>query len=232
MPRARLVSGVVSAVACKRDGSGGGQIPIFREHLVKEHNIGEATDRGYDISRFLVKSQKEEDMLHVSGAASTHWEITAQRTMSPGFMATTGLRTGLPETGGGSSAAAARPYGVETTLDTHTDSGYGTHGTRTIACSSGYPHTASGEAVHEDDKDTRTIYSDTTSLQDPRIDDYVAAFADELANALPPDFCREELERIEDSLPDILEAFAGRIGYQAPGNLERKLKYIVHRYRM
>ncbi|KAH6838544.1 hypothetical protein B0I37DRAFT_419478 [Chaetomium sp. MPI-CAGE-AT-0009] len=121
-------------------------------------------------------------------------------------------------------------------FETHTDSGYGTHGTKTIACSSacsGHPHGESAEAVlHEDNNDTATIYSDTTSLQDPRIDDYVTAFADELANALPADFSREELEGIEDTLPDILEAFAGRIGYQAPGKLERQLKHLVHRYRI
>ena len=118
-------------------------------------------------------------------------------------------------------------------FETHTDSGYGSHGAKTIACSSGQPYAENrGEAVHEENSDTQTIYSDTPSLQDPRIDDYVAAFADELSNGLPPDFSREDLECIADALPEILEAFASRIGYQALGKLERQLKHLVHRYRV
>jgi hypothetical protein len=134
----------------------------FRQHLRRKHNISEGTD----LSRFQVNTQEKDDMLHGSGAVppATHLEITGARRMSAGFMAATGPRTGLSETDGESGVVAARPHGMGTTFNTYTDSGYGTHGTRTIVCSSGYPPRERAEAVYEDDKDIRTVYSDTTSL--------------------------------------------------------------------
>lgn len=78
--------------------------------------------------------------------------------------------------------------------------------------------------------DAKTVYSDTASLQDLRIDDYIVVFANEICESLPVDFCREDLEGMSASALTILEGFASRMGYEG-GKIERQIKYIAHRYR-
>ncbi|KAK0742251.1 hypothetical protein B0T21DRAFT_360949 [Apiosordaria backusii] len=142
----------------------------------------------------------------------------------------------------GSHPTSTGPYAF-------TDSGYGSHGTKTImmyeapVCEPAVMAQAnlqagglrsSSPSSHEIDNDTDTVYSDTASLQDPKLYDYVIAFADELNNALPSDLSREDLENISDALPAILEEFANRIGYQrtVPGRVRRKVKYLAYKYRL
>ena len=188
----------------------------FRQHLRRVHHLVDF--KTIDVDRFIVKHSPSEPLVE-----------------TPGWGGPPVLAPIAPESGGAAAESEETLPVRETNkgLDTYTDSGYGSHGAKTVASASTHcqTRTVRGSAVNQVDSDAQTVYSDTASLQDPRIDEYVIAFADELSNALPPDFSREELEAISDTLPDILEAFAGRIGYQASGKLERQLKHLVHRYR-
>jgi len=187
------------------------------QHLKPAHALH--VDSDTDSCQFRIKAQENGTVLSASGARVA--------VLDTGLL----LPSKLPETDGENEPPAA--HGMEITFRTYTDSGYGTHGAKTIACSAGQACGGKeGEASRRDDSDRQTIYSDTASLQGPRIHDYVAAFADELAKALPSDFSREELQDMSGALPDILKAFASRIGYEGSGMLERLLRHLVHRYRM
>lgn len=128
-----------------------------------------------------------------------------------------------------------------------TDSGYGSGGTRTISSHQkleiqletieeheSNPLVTQRESKadnHEDNVDILTNYSDTPSLQDPRIPKYAYAFADELRSVLPSAFDENDLERISELLPSLLQAFAVRLGHESSAPKQRHLMHLVYRYR-
>ncbi|KAI0594169.1 hypothetical protein F4775DRAFT_606762 [Biscogniauxia sp. FL1348] len=74
--------------------------------------------------------------------------------------------------------------------------------------------------------ETATIYSDTESLRDPRINEYVSEFAEELCSAIPREFDSQDLANVSLALPDLLKAFAIRLGSeQIIGHIHRIYKH-------
>ena len=81
---------------------------------------------------------------------------------------------------------------------------------------------------------TETIYSksETSTLPPPRYKDYIVDLATELfstVNSCEPN--RESLERIGEMLPDLLRAFALKIGHKAETSMQRDVSYFVHKHR-
>jgi hypothetical protein len=128
-----------------------------------------------------------------------------------------------------------------------TDSGYGSRGTKTITAHDRLDAIEESQGQHDpltesvgisgsDDsqghQETRTVYSDTFSLQNPNIREYISAFADELCGSLPPEFDANDLERISSALPSLFKSFAVRLGHESSAVMQRQLMYLVYRYRL
>lgn len=81
-------------------------------------------------------------------------------------------------------------------------------------------------------QETRTIFSDAASLcQHPDVDQYITAFANELACYIPPELDASDPSKISPVLDHLLKAFAVRLGHESPGPLQRQLMYLVYRFR-
>ncbi|KAK7935967.1 hypothetical protein PG985_001462 [Apiospora marii] len=83
----------------------------------------------------------------------------------------------------------------------------------------------------EDQVETQTVYSDTKSLNDLVILDYVIAFVDKLVRSLPSAFNAAEFERVSVGLDELLQAFSVIIGSDGSTPEYRKLMYLVYRFR-
>jgi hypothetical protein len=80
--------------------------------------------------------------------------------------------------------------------------------------------------------DAATEYSDALSVETSKRESYISDFADDLfrkVSDLQPD--EQDFERIFAVLPDLLKAFALRLGYNAPMPMHRDVMYFVHKYR-
>jgi Heterokaryon incompatibility protein (HET) len=126
------------------------------------------------------------------------------------------------------------------TLDQTTDSGYGgssaiksqPHGKQlgeptSTALTATIPESQAEYAEYE----TQTVYSDTESLRDPKLLQYVTAFADELYGSLPHGFDKAEFERVSPVLDELLRTFALKMSCDGSTSEHRNLTYLVHRYR-
>jgi hypothetical protein len=81
------------------------------------------------------------------------------------------------------------------------------------------------------DCETQTVYSDTESLRDPKLLEYVTAFADELYGSLPSGFDKAEFERVLPVLDELLRTFAFKMSCDGSTPQHRNLMYLVYRYR-
>jgi hypothetical protein len=81
------------------------------------------------------------------------------------------------------------------------------------------------------DCETQTVYSDTESLRDPKLLEYVTAFSDELYRSLPAGFDKAEFERVLPLLDELLRTFAFKVSCDGSTPENRNLMYLVHRYR-
>jgi hypothetical protein len=79
--------------------------------------------------------------------------------------------------------------------------------------------------------ETQTVYSDTESLREPKLLEYVTAFADELYGSLPPGFYKAEFERVLPVFDELLRTFAFKVSCDGSTPEYRNLMYLVHRYR-
>jgi Cullin family len=80
--------------------------------------------------------------------------------------------------------------------------------------------------------DIRTIYSDASSLPLQKMEAYIAELADDLFSKvrfLLSDV--ETMESISRALPELLKAFALRVGYNAPTQMHRDVMFFVHKNR-
>jgi hypothetical protein len=81
--------------------------------------------------------------------------------------------------------------------------------------------------------DAATEYTEASSIATLKRESYIADFADDLLHQisdLQPD--EQRLERISNTvLPDLLKAFALRLGYNAPTPMHCDVIYFVHKYR-
>jgi serine/threonine protein kinase len=89
------------------------------------------------------------------------------------------------------------------------------------------------EQPEDYDTDTDTAYSEVISLQGFDILGYISEFADELSSSLPPDFGREDFDRLSPIFEDILKEFAVRIGHQQSNEtkMHRHIMHLVHKHR-
>ncbi len=76
--------------------------------------------------------------------------------------------------------------------------------------------------------ETQTVYSDTESLRDPKLLEYVTAFADELYASLPHGFDKAEFERVSPVLDELLRTFAFKMSCDGSTSEHRNLMYLVH----
>lgn len=87
------------------------------------------------------------------------------------------------------------------------------------------------QEFHESD-DASTVYSDVPALPALEIERYKFEFAQELFSKFSNEQLDEQaMERIYEVLPDLLEAFALRVGHNAPTPVHRDIMVFVHRYR-
>ncbi|KAK8064089.1 hypothetical protein PG996_008741 [Apiospora saccharicola] len=122
-------------------------------------------------------------------------------------------------------------------IDHQSDSGYGSLDTgknsKSGIMNGETPFEATLTTIDEsgDQDEIQTVYSDTESIDDPAILDYIAVFADELVRSLPSGFDATEFERVSLRLDELLQAFSVIIGGDGSTPERRKLMYLVHRYR-
>ncbi|KAK6507678.1 hypothetical protein TWF481_006101 [Arthrobotrys musiformis] len=83
-----------------------------------------------------------------------------------------------------------------------------------------------------DSDDTKTVYSDTSSVASTTKQNYIS----ELADALFHEVCAgysdiKSLERCIEALPELLKAFSLKLGYNAPSQMHRDVMFFIHRNR-
>ncbi|KAK7963565.1 Pfs domain protein [Apiospora saccharicola] len=123
------------------------------------------------------------------------------------------------------------------TIDHLTDSGYGSLDIGKHNKSGRVNEEAPSASIlttideSEDQGETQTVYSDTESLNDPVILEYIAVFADELVRSLPSGFDAAEFGRVSEGLDELLQAFSVIIGSDGNTPEHRKLMYLVYRFR-
>jgi hypothetical protein len=137
----------------------------------------------------------------------------------------------------GASASAdigqARHGDSARAIEAATDSGYGSQ--LAIGSQKGLIESHAVDAQYETDAgfdDTATEYSDTSSVATWKKESYIEEFVDDLVarvRELQPD--EETLDRISKLLPELLKAFALRVGYNAPSRMHRDVMYFIHKYR-
>ncbi|KFX87483.1 hypothetical protein V494_06530 [Pseudogymnoascus sp. VKM F-4513 (FW-928)] len=77
--------------------------------------------------------------------------------------------------------------------------------------------------------DTATIYSPASSID---MENYVPDLARDLFGKVQfKDFDRQNMDRVLESLPDLLQAFALKIGHNTDNPIYRDVMYLVHKHR-
>ncbi|KAK0646785.1 hypothetical protein B0T16DRAFT_493694 [Cercophora newfieldiana] len=123
--------------------------------------------------------------------------------------------------------------GLRAQMAAQTDSGYETlrqSGTASDG-DNGWKDAGSGHR-QADEGDTATVYSDSSSLSPLDQDDYVRDLAIELLKHAAIDASDpESLKRVSSALPELLRAFALKLGYQASSQFQRDVMFFVHKRR-
>lgn len=78
---------------------------------------------------------------------------------------------------------------------------------------------------------SRTVYSSAESIQGSELARYVTEFAEELSGMFPTSLPSAELSHLESTLPNLLKAFAIKLGFCDTSPIAKTLMYLVHRYR-
>ncbi|KAL2824352.1 hypothetical protein BDW59DRAFT_162455 [Aspergillus cavernicola] len=78
----------------------------------------------------------------------------------------------------------------------------------------------------------RTVYSDASSRSTLEKESYISELAEDLfVKALSSQFDAQSLERISEVLPELLKAFALKVGHNAPSQMHRDVMYFIHKNR-
>ncbi|KAL2864224.1 5'-methylthioadenosine/S-adenosylhomocysteine nucleosidase family protein [Aspergillus lucknowensis] len=105
-----------------------------------------------------------------------------------------------------------------------TDSGY--------ASANPYPKVTDDKDQVPADIETRTEYSDASTVAGFKNETFIYELVDDLFGKIAPLALSDEvMRRITDLLPEILKSFALRIGYKAPTQIHRDVMYFIHRNR-
>jgi hypothetical protein len=143
-----------------------------------------------------------------------------------------------------SSLFRGKAAGETRAVDHITDSGYGGSGASksqsrgkvlwgspSVALVATIPESQAESQAESTHCETQTVYSDTESLSDPKLVEYVTAFADELYRSLPSGFDKAKFERVLPVLDELLRTFAFKVSCDGSTTEHRNLMYLVHRYR-
>ncbi len=124
------------------------------------------------------------------------------------------------------------------TIRPSTDSGYGSlglvHGVKNVKMVDTYDapeylHPASLRTIEDD---ARTVYSETMSASDPRVENHVAQMAEELLTRLGPEALTPEIvEGLARAIPGLLRGLALSIGHEAPSQMHRDTMFFLHKHR-
>ncbi|KAK6343489.1 hypothetical protein TWF730_011079 [Orbilia blumenaviensis] len=80
-------------------------------------------------------------------------------------------------------------------------------------------------------KDTKAV-SDSSSIMTATKEHYISELADTLFQGIHANrFNHQTLNNISESLPELLKAFAVRIGYKAPSQIHRDVMFFIHKNR-
>ena len=80
--------------------------------------------------------------------------------------------------------------------------------------------------------DTRTVYSDASTLPNFEPESYISELANDLLHkARSGQPSPETIQRITAILPKLLKAFALKVGYNAPSQMHRDVMWFVHKNR-
>jgi hypothetical protein len=129
---------------------------------------------------------------------------------------------------------------VANNVDHITDSGYGGSGASKAqlygkitrdSLSPPFAATVPKSEAESTSYDTLTVYSDTESLKEPSLLEYVTAFADELHKSLPSGFDKTEFDRVFPVFEELLQTFAFKMSFDGSTTMHRNLMYLVYRYR-
>lgn len=81
--------------------------------------------------------------------------------------------------------------------------------------------------------DQGTIYTDPMSNSDIKTESYVSALAENLYRMLnSTTLTSQGVDRMMESLPDLLKALALNIGYKAPSQEHRDIMVFIHKFRL
>jgi hypothetical protein len=126
--------------------------------------------------------------------------------------------------------------------ETYTDSGYASNTTRPTKPLQMHTQLDQTGSVSADDSgiqepmdyedETKSIYSNASSLPILRKTGYMNELADELVQAIQPyQISGDILERIFEVLPELLKAFALSFGHPLSNGMQRDVMVFIHRYR-
>jgi hypothetical protein len=99
---------------------------------------------------------------------------------------------------------------------------------------------SAGNSISEDTRflrdvesdDTRTVYSDASSLPAWKNESYISELANSLLSEIRSKrFDDTTLEQIFEILPELLKAFALRVGHNASTQMHRDVMVFVHKHR-
>jgi hypothetical protein len=80
--------------------------------------------------------------------------------------------------------------------------------------------------------DTRTVYSDASSLPALKSENYISELAEDLLSKIySDDLDSQSIERVSERLPDLLKAFALKLGFGAQTQMHRDIMFFVHKHR-
>ncbi|KAM0414628.1 hypothetical protein ACHAPT_013531 [Fusarium lateritium] len=97
---------------------------------------------------------------------------------------------------------------------------------------SGYASQAMQEPIEQDVSDTATEYSNASSTTFSRQQSYIRELADDLFSKISSLNADEKTQRrVTAILPELLKAFALKVGHDAPTQMHRDVMAFVHRHR-
>lgn len=80
--------------------------------------------------------------------------------------------------------------------------------------------------------DFRTVHPDTSRISALETKKYITQLTDDLFNKVPHEQCNDQTKnRTSEILPELLEAFALKIGHSSPSQMHRNAMFFIHKHR-
>ena len=80
--------------------------------------------------------------------------------------------------------------------------------------------------------DFRTVHPDTSRISALETKNFITQLTDNLFNKVPHEQCNDQTkDRTSEILPELLEAFALKIGHSSPSQMHRNAMYFIHKHR-